>query len=66
MSPHRAHRKIPTVLVVEDNPPDARLIEELLQLGPLPKNIRIVGSGDEAMSFLRRGGAFPVRRRTIK
>jgi CheY-like chemotaxis protein len=46
------------VLVVEDNPPDARLIEELLRLGPLPKNIHIVGSGDEAMAFLRRREAF--------
>jgi len=58
VSPDRASRKTPNVLVVEDNPPDARLIEELLRLGPLPKNIHIVGSGDEAMAFLRRREAF--------
>jgi chemotaxis family two-component system response regulator Rcp1 len=58
VSPHRAQRKVPHVLVVEDNAPDARLIDELLRLGPLPKTIHIVGSGDEAMSFLRRREAF--------
>jgi CheY-like chemotaxis protein len=45
------------VLVVEDNPPDARLIGELLRSGPLAKTVHIVGSGDEAVSFLRRRGA---------
>ena len=58
MNPHRANRKVPAVLVVEDNPPDARLIDELLRSGPLPKTVHVVGSGDEAMSFLRRQGAF--------
>lgn len=46
------------VLVVEDNPPDARLIEEILRRGSIRKNVRVAGNGDEALAFLRREGAF--------
>lgn len=42
------------VLLVEDHPPDARLIEEAFRNGPRPKTVRTVSGGDEAMSFLLR------------
>lgn len=46
------------VLLVEDNPPDARLIKEILCCGSVPKNVRVASDGDEALSFLRRQGEF--------
>lgn len=46
------------VLLVEDHPPDARLIKEILCCGSVPKNVRVAGNGDEALSFLRRQGEF--------
>ena len=46
------------VLVVEDNPPDARLIEEILRNGTVRKNVRVAVNGDEALAFLRREGPF--------
>jgi two-component system, chemotaxis family, response regulator Rcp1 len=51
-------RRVVEVLVVEDNPPDARLIKEILCHGSVPKNVRVAGSGDEALAFLRREGVF--------
>jgi CheY-like chemotaxis protein len=58
MSPHRKHPLPPEILLVEDSPPDARLIEEILLLGPVPKKVRVVGNGDDALSFLRRRGVY--------
>jgi len=44
------------ILLVEDNRPDARLIEEILRQGRVPKNISVVTEGDEALAFLQRRG----------
>jgi two-component system, chemotaxis family, response regulator Rcp1 len=58
MSRDRAHPDVVEVLVVEDNPPEARLIAEILLHGSVRKNVRIAGDGDEALAFLRRQGPF--------
>ena len=58
MTPTRDQRRPAEVLVVEDNPADARLIAEILRGGPVPKNVRVIACGDEAMRFLRRQGGF--------
>ncbi len=54
----RAEHGLAEVLLVEDNRPDARLIEEILLEGRVPKTIRVVEGGDEALAFLRREGRF--------
>jgi CheY-like chemotaxis protein len=46
------------VLLVEDNRPDARLIREILIQGRVPKNVRVVDGGDDALAFLRRTGPY--------
>lgn len=46
------------ILLVEDSAADAWLIRECLKQGSIPKNINVVNNGEEAMSFLRRRGAY--------
>jgi len=46
------------ILLVEDNPGDARLAEESLGRGELVNRIHGAGDGVEAMAFLRRQGAY--------
>jgi CheY-like chemotaxis protein len=46
------------VLLVEDNPGDIRLIVETLKEGRRPHNISIVKDGEEAISFLKKLGAY--------
>lgn len=47
-----------TVLLVEDNPGDARLIQELLNSGPVRHDIHHVDDGVKAMDFLRSQGDY--------
>jgi CheY-like chemotaxis protein len=42
------------ILLVEDNPGDARLASEAFKEGGLPINLHVVQDGIEAMAFLRR------------
>jgi CheY-like chemotaxis protein len=44
------------ILLVEDNPSDALLMEEALREGPIPSTLRVITNGDEALEFLYRKG----------
>jgi CheY-like chemotaxis protein len=46
------------VLLVEDNPADARLTRDTLLEGAVPKRIAVVKDGEEAVDYVRRRGAF--------
>lgn len=48
------------ILLVEDNPGDARLLREIIKGGKGSVSLRVVGDGFEAMELLRGGdGPFP-------
>ena len=44
------------ILIVEDNPGDVRLLEEMLSEGGWNPTVHIVGDGDEAIEFLTASG----------
>ena len=44
------------ILLVEDNPGDARLTLEAFKEGKVLNNIRVIGDGVEALAYLRRQG----------
>lgn len=46
------------ILLVEDNPGDARLTREALRDGKVRNNLSVVVDGVEAMAFLRREGPY--------
>lgn len=46
------------ILLVEDNPGDARLVEEVLREGKLLNQLHVVRDGDAALEFMRRTGRF--------
>lgn len=46
------------ILMVEDNPGDARLMVEALKDGKVRNNITVVEDGVEAMAFLRKEGRY--------
>jgi chemotaxis family two-component system response regulator Rcp1 len=50
--------KLIDILLVEDNPADARLAQEALKDAKVSNNLHIVGDGVEAMGFLRREGKY--------
>ncbi len=56
-SDERKERPI-EILLVEDNPGDARLTQEAMRAAKLSNNLHIVEDGVEAMEFLRRQGRF--------
>jgi CheY-like chemotaxis protein len=46
------------ILIVEDNPGDARLAQEALSGGTPPKRLTLIGDGESALAFVRRQGDF--------
>ena len=59
MSPRRNNGTRPIeILLVEDNPGDARLTQEAMKAGKIRNRMHIVEDGVEAMQFLRREGRF--------
>jgi two-component system, chemotaxis family, response regulator Rcp1 len=50
--------KLVDILVVEDNPGDARLIMEVLKSNKIYNSLHIVKDGIEAMEFLNRKGKY--------
>jgi CheY-like chemotaxis protein len=46
------------ILLVEDNPGDARLAQEALKEAKVKNNMAIVGDGVEAMAYLRKEGDY--------
>lgn len=47
-----------TILLVEDNPGDIRLTQEVFKEGKICNNLVIVGDGEEAMEYLRKTGKY--------
>ncbi|CAA7624139.1 Response regulator rcp1 [Magnetospirillum sp. SS-4] len=46
------------ILLVEDNPGDARLAQEALKEGRMTSRLKVVVDGVEAMAYLRRDGQY--------
>ena len=46
------------VLLVEDNPADARLTRDALLQGPVPKRVAVVTDGVDAVEYIRQRGAY--------
>ena len=46
------------ILLVEDNPGDARLTKEALKEGKVCNKLHVAEDGDKALAFLRRGGSY--------
>jgi CheY-like chemotaxis protein len=46
------------ILLVEDNPGDVRLTQEVFKDGKICTNLMVVGDGEEAMAFLKKTGIF--------
>lgn len=46
------------ILLVEDNPADARLTQEAFREGPVSSRLNVVGDGEEAMAYLRHEGKY--------
>jgi chemotaxis family two-component system response regulator Rcp1 len=55
--PNPSHRPA-TLLLVEDNPADVRLVREALGAGPGAPVLHVVGDGEDALRFLRRQPPF--------
>jgi CheY-like chemotaxis protein len=50
--------RIPSILLVEDNPADIRLMLEILKEGHLPSDFHVAKDGEEGIAFLRHEGEF--------
>jgi CheY-like chemotaxis protein len=50
--------KLINILLVEDNPGDVRLVQEIFREGKIFNRLEVAKDGEEAMLFLRQQGAF--------
>ncbi len=53
-----SRRRAIEILLVEDNPGDARLTREAFADAEVSNNLSVVGDGEQAMAFLRRQGNY--------
>ena len=51
------------ILLVEDNPADARLTQEELKESKVSNNLVVLGDGEQALAYLRREGKYADARR---
>jgi len=51
------------VLLIEDNPGDVRLTQEVLREARVPTDVTVAGDGEEAMAYLRGEGEHAKRKR---
>jgi two-component system, chemotaxis family, response regulator Rcp1 len=58
MTPIEQHPQSIEILLVEDNPGDARLTMEAMREAKMSNRVHLVEDGIEAMQFLRREGRF--------
>ena len=49
------------ILLVEDNPGDARLTQEVLRGGKLSNHLSVIADGESALQYLRRRGEYHDR-----
>ena len=54
----QSRRRPIEILLVEDNPGDARLTREAFADASVSNNLSVVGDGEQAMAFLRREGDY--------
>ena len=54
----QSRRRAIEILLVEDNPGDARLTREAFADASVSNNLSVVGDGEQAMAFLRRQGGY--------
>ena len=52
------HRGAATILLVEDNPGDVRLMREAFTANGMSKSLSVVDDGEQALSFLTRTGRY--------
>jgi len=62
MNPQRQAKPV-EILLVEDNPGDARLTLEALKNSKLKNNLNVVHDGEEALEYLRKQGDFAHAKR---
>jgi two-component system, chemotaxis family, response regulator Rcp1 len=55
--PEEIYRQI-TILLVEDNPGDIRLVQEIFREGKISNRLEITRDGEEAIHYLRKQGAY--------
>jgi len=56
-------RKNLELLLVEDNPAEVMLMEEMLAEAGVALDLKVVNDGEEALAYLRRGGRFAAASR---